>query len=160
MRDVDELIASGRRDFLTFWGHRPRKDGSVGPGCLSQWWPAAFTLDRVVFATAEHRMMWGKARLFDDDATAARGRFDIVLAANQAKFRQNPRLGRYLVGTGDAVLVEAAPNDAVWGIGIAADDPRVQDPSKWPGLNLLGFALMAVRDELRTEWPDGASAGA
>ena len=30
----------------------------------------------------------------------------------------------------------------------AADDPRAQDPMHWQGLNLLGFALMAVRDTL------------
>lgn len=187
MRDVDELIASGRRDFLTFWGHRPRKDGTIGPSCLSQWWPADFTLDGIVFPTTEHRMMWGKAQLFGDTATAARivaaaepaeakklgrevssydeetwqaARFDIVLAANRAKFGQNSSLGQYLVGTGNAVLVEAAPNDAVWGIGITADDPRVPDPAQWPGLNLLGFVLMAVRAELRSEWPDGARTGA
>lgn len=39
--------------------------------------------------------------------------------------------------------------DAVWGIGLAADDPRAQDPEQWPGRNLLGFALMRVRAELR-----------
>lgn len=187
MRTVDELIASGRRDFLTFWGHRPRPDGSIGPSCLSQWWPAEFALDGIVFATAEHRMMWAKAKLFGDTATAARivtaatpaeakklgreissydeeawqaARFDLVLAANRAKFGQHPALGQYLVDTGDSVLVEAAPNDAVWGIGIAADDPRLPDPAQWPGLNLLGFVLMAVRAELRPQWPDGARAGA
>jgi hypothetical protein len=32
-------------DTLAFWGHRPNRDGSVGPGCLSQWWPCRFTVD-------------------------------------------------------------------------------------------------------------------
>lgn len=36
----------------------------------------------------------------------------------------------------------------VWGIGMAADDPHASTPSRWRGLNLLGFALMAVRAEL------------
>jgi predicted NAD-dependent protein-ADP-ribosyltransferase YbiA (DUF1768 family) len=36
----------------------------------------------------------------------------------------------------------------VWGIGLAADDPRAADPLAWDGLNLLGFALMEVRAEL------------
>ena len=50
--------------------------------------------------------------------------------------------------TGDAVLVEASPVDRIWGIGLAADDPRARDPSIWLGLNLLGFALMKVRAQL------------
>ena len=31
----------------------------------------------------------------------------------------------------------------------AASSPEAQDPMKWRGQNLLGFALMEVRDELR-----------
>jgi len=46
------------------------------------------------------------------------------------------------------VLVEASPVDTIWGIGLAADDQRARDPSDWPGLNLLGFALMRVRQAL------------
>jgi ribA/ribD-fused uncharacterized protein len=57
--------------YLPFWGHHPRSDGSVGAGCLSQWWPAEFTVDGQVFPTAEHYMMWRKAMLFDDGAIAA-----------------------------------------------------------------------------------------
>ena len=46
-------------------------------------------------------------------------------------------------------LVEASPYDAIWGIRLAASSPEAQDPMKWRGRNLLGFALMEVRDELR-----------
>jgi predicted NAD-dependent protein-ADP-ribosyltransferase YbiA (DUF1768 family) len=38
--------------------------------------------------------------------------------------------------------------DRIWGIGLTADDPRAATPSTWRGLNLLGFALMAARDQL------------
>lgn len=34
-------------------------------------------------------------------------------------------------------------------IRLAASSPEAQDPMKWRGQNLLGFALMEVRDELR-----------
>jgi ribA/ribD-fused uncharacterized protein len=47
------------------------------------------------------------------------------------------------------VLVEASPVDSVWGIGLAADDEQAASPDRWPGLNLLGFALMEVRSRLR-----------
>ncbi len=47
------------------------------------------------------------------------------------------------------MLVEASPVDRVWGIGLAADDERASDPARWRGLNLLGFALMDAREQLR-----------
>ena len=162
-------------DFLFFWGHQPRPDGVTGPGCLSQWWPAPFTEDGVTYPTAEHWMMAGKARLFHDDqgltsvlaapspkdakaaGRAVRGysdqawaaaRFDLVIAGNLAKFRQNPDLAAFLCGTGRKVLVEASPRDRIWGIGMAATHPDATRPSLWRGTNLLGFALMNVRDYL------------
>lgn len=161
--------------YLFFWGHTPRRAGVVGAECLSQWYPAPFEVDGVRFATAEHFMMWGKARLFGDDRAAekilaaghpqqakALGRtiagFDdalweaerlaIVTAGNGEKFRQNPDLLAFLLGTGNRVLVEASPLDRVWGIGLAADDERARDPARWRGLNLLGEALMAARETL------------
>jgi ribA/ribD-fused uncharacterized protein len=177
MADLIAQTASGRRlKYVYFWGHTPSRDGSVGSACLSQWSPEGFTVDGVRFATAEHYMMWGKAMLFGDTASAARileaghprdaktlggrvtpfdqqtwddNRFAIVVAGNLAKFRQNPELGTYLAGTGDRVLVEASPMDRIWGIGLARDDPRAADPARWRGLNLLGFALMEVRARLR-----------
>ncbi|WDZ82852.1 NADAR family protein [Micromonospora cathayae] len=161
--------------FLFFWGHRPGRDGSIGAGCLSQWWPATFTVDGLSFPTAEHFMMHRKATLFGDDETAARitavpdaprakalgrqvrgfdeavwtaHRYDIVVAGNIAKFGQHPELRDYLLGTRGRVLVEASPLDRVWGIGLAADDERAHRPAQWRGLNLLGFALMDVRAAL------------
>lgn len=161
--------------YLHFWGHRPQRDGTVGASCLSQWWPAPFLLDGVEFPSAEHYMMWRKARLFDDHATAerirtashpneaktlgrlitpfdeptwVRERFDIVVAGSVAKFGQHEDLRAFLLGTGDRVLVEASPLDRVWGIGLAAGDASADEPARWRGLNLLGFALMRARHEL------------
>ncbi|GAA1751319.1 NADAR family protein [Luedemannella helvata] len=174
--ELRDLVAAGANlSYLHFWGHRPQADGRPGKGCLSQWWESApFEVDGVRYATAEHFMMAGKARLFDDKETAARivaaaspgaakalgrqvarfddetwraHRFDIVVAGNRAKFGQHPDLLAYLVGTRDRVLVEASPQDRIWGIGLAANDGRAFDPAAWQGLNLLGFALMRVRAE-------------
>jgi ribA/ribD-fused uncharacterized protein len=163
-------------ELLLFWGHRPPKGGGVGKGCLSQWYPAPFTADGVRYPTAEHFMMAGKAWLFGDAEAerrvlahddpnlakrAGRGvrgftedawaehRYDLVVAANRAKFGAHPPLREFLLATGDRVLVEASPYDTVWGIGLAADRPEAELPSRWRGLNLLGFALMDVRAELR-----------
>jgi len=172
--EVAAAIERGQRvKFLFFWGHRPQPDGTAGAGCLSQWWPARFTVDGVEFASAAHFMMWRKAMLFGDHGTAARilaathphqakslgrevrgfdqatwerDRFEIVVAGTIAKFDQHPELGRFLAGTRDRVLVEASPLDRIWGIGLAADDERAEDPGRWRGLNLLGFALMEARD--------------
>ncbi|MCK2219017.1 NADAR family protein [Actinomadura sp. ATCC 31491] len=176
---VEEAVAAeraGRRlKYLRFWGHRPPRGGGVGPGCLSQWWPAAFTEDGHRYASAEHYMMAHKAWLFGDDETARRvlaapgpaqaknlgrlvrgfdeatweaHRFAIVVRGSAAKFGQHPELRAYLLGTAGRVLVEASPLDRVWGIGLAADDERATSPARWRGLNLLGFALMSARATL------------
>jgi ribA/ribD-fused uncharacterized protein len=175
--DLTRALHEGERvEYLFFWGHRPEPDGGVGRGCLSQWWPVSFTVDGVGFASAEHHMMWSKAVLFGDHDTAReilaaphpqrakvlgravrgfdhdtweRARFDAVVAGNTAKFGQHDDLRGFLLGTGDRVLVEASPVDPVWGIGLAADDPAAEDPERWRGLNLLGFALAEVRAALR-----------
>jgi len=76
-------------------------------------------------------------------------KFDIVVKGNYAKFSQNPELATFLIGTGKRVLVEASPKDRVWGIGLPEDDPKAENPNLWRGMNLLGFALMAVRRQLR-----------
>ena len=76
-------------------------------------------------------------------------KYAIVLLGNWHKFSQNRELREFLLSTGDSVLVEASPYDAIWGIRLPASSPEAQDPMKWRGQNLLGFALMEVRDELR-----------
>lgn len=175
---IAQLNTGLRPKYLCFWGHQPERDGSVGKGCLSQWFPAPFTVEGERFATAEHFMMAEKARLFGDEASRTavlvapspaaakalgRGvrhfdearwnaaRFEIVVRGNVAKFGQNPVLRDFLLGTGERVLVEASPPDRVWGIGMGVDHPDVLQPRQWRGLNLLGFALMAARDQLREQ---------
>ena len=76
-----------------------------------------------------------------------KSRFSIVVRANEAKFTQNVELRQFLKQTGSRVLVEASPVDKIWGIGLAQDDEKANNPNLWSGLNLLGFALMQVRGE-------------
>ena len=88
------------------------------------------------------------------DAVSGRPRFVLFWKERSlapgclAKFTQNSELRGYLASTGDRVLVEASPLDRVWGIGLAADDDRARSPARWRGSNLLGFALMEVRERL------------
>ncbi len=89
-----------------------------------------------------------QVRGFDEQRWAER-RFDLVVAGNLVKFGQHAELRDFLVGTGSRVLVEASSIDKIWGIGLAADHEHSTSPEHWPGLNLLGFALMEVRQELR-----------
>ena len=41
--------------------------------------------------------------------------------------------------------------DKNWACGIGMDDNRRLDASNWTGMNILGFALMKVREDLRKE---------
>lgn len=171
MDELLELEKHGKLPkFVLFWG------GNQPKGCLSQWYPSPFTVDGVEYPTAEHFMMCGKARLFGDDASVqeimkspdpgrakamgrkVRGfdeetwlahRYEIVRQGSVAKFASDQGLRDYLMSTGTKVLVEASPQDRVWGIGFDENAPQAERPSQWRGLNLLGFALMDARDELR-----------
>lgn len=67
------------------------------------------------------------------------------------KFESSPRLRKVLLQTGDKILCEAAPNDRIWGIGLATSDERAYYPHKWQGRNILGHALMRTRSHLRGE---------
>jgi ribA/ribD-fused uncharacterized protein len=172
-------IAAGRSfEYRPFFGHTPRDDGQLSDACFSQWWMGhPFVVGGTRFATAEHFMMAAKARTFGDEETRARilaasepgavkalgrlvrdfdedaweaVRFDVVTDASVQKFDSVPLRGK-LLATGDAILVEAAPRDTIWGVGVGRE--RAVDPSAWRGLNLLGFALVRARAILRGVLP-------
>ena len=84
-----------------------------------------------------------------DDQLWKKHRFDIVLKGNIEKFNQNPELAQYLINTNQRILVEASPVDRIWGIGLAADDQRALKPAEWRGPNLLGFALIKAREQIK-----------
>lgn len=144
-------------------------------GVFSQWHKTPFSLAGRDFNTAEQWMMYCKAILFKDHATAEkimaaddpseqkrlgalvtpfdqaiwdRWKVEIVYAGNAAKFAQNGGAARQLRGTGHAMLVEANIRDWVWGVGLGIDDPKVKQPTEWRGSNLLGRILTYVRSNL------------
>lgn len=162
-------------EFLYFWGHTNKSNEAIGKSCFSQWYESPFAVDGVTYRTAEHWMMAKKAMLFGDleifekivisdkpvevkdlgrrisgfdDEIWTAERYEIVKAGNLHKFKQQPELSEYLLETGNRILVEASPVDRIWGIGLAQDHVDASNPNRWLGLNLLGFALMEVRDLL------------
>lgn len=78
-----------------------------------------------------------------------KAKYLIVLNGNYAKFSQNKEMRDFLLGTKDKILVEANPLDTIWGIGLGEDNEKASNPNLWCGQNLLGFALMEVRDDLK-----------
>jgi ribA/ribD-fused uncharacterized protein len=153
-----------RQGYFLFWGGWP-----------SNWHKAPFVIDGITFNCVEQWMMWSKAVLFGDDEAATKilatknprdqkalGRAvrgfeaapwsacarEIVYRGVLEKFRQNPELCDKLLATWSDTIVEASPEDLIWGIGLHQDDPDATNPSKWRGTNWLGEALMQARDEL------------
>lgn len=121
--------------------------------------------------------MWFKAMLFNDPDTATEiaksktpkeakdlGRkvknFDeAIWEANrercmynalEAKFSKNDKFRKALISTGNKQLVEASPYDKIWGIGLPPNSLLALKEENWKGLNLLGKALMKLRDQLRS----------
>ena len=56
-----------------------------------------------------------------------------------------------MLETGDLILVEASPLDRIWGIGFREKKAmEMGNRERW-GMNLLGNALMKVREQLVKE---------
>lgn len=144
-------------------------------GYLSNWYPSPFVIDDFRYQHIEQYLMAGKAKLFHDaevytailrantpneckklgrkvknfdDAAWDKARYGILKTGLLAKFEQNEELKNALLATGNAVLAEASPYDAIFGIKLTAENAMKTPQDKWPGQNLLGKALMEVRDKL------------
>lgn len=66
-------------------------------------------------------------------------KYDVMKEIVGAKFSQHGRLQDILVATGDALIIEDAPGDYVWGVG-----------KDGTGTNWLGKVLMEVREDFTT----------
>ena len=142
---------------------------------MSNWYPCRFTVEGVDFSSMEQYMMYKKAVYFGDKDVAAQilatndvaeikalGRLVahyserywngirqiVVFTGLLAKFTQNDDLKAQLAATKGSVLDECAVRDTIWGIGLSMKDPDRLDIGKWKGQNLLGYALMMVRERL------------
>lgn len=171
---IKQIDAGAEVKFLFFWEHT-NDTGEINASCLSQWYDASFKVEGNTYPTAEHWMMAEKARVFNDTevlnqilqceaphkakklgravhnfdvATWDKHKYAIVIEGNRHKFGQNPALREFLLDTGNRILVEASPRDTIWGIGLGEAHRNAKNPSAWRGDNLLGFALMELRDGL------------
>ena len=151
--------------------HNPDEEN----GYLSNWYPSKFTVNNVNFSSMEQYMMYKKAECFGDKNTVdkilatddvaeikALGRLVanyneshwngvrqiVVFEGLLAKFSQNEDLKKQLQATENCVLAECAVKDKIWGIGLSMKDPNRFEIDKWNGKNLLGYALMMVRERL------------
>lgn len=154
--------------------HNPNEENAF----LSNWFFSDFVVDGVLYSSMEQYMMHRKALTFGDGETAVKimathdfakikslGRqvrdFDnriwngirqiVIYKGLLEKFRQNPHLREQLLATGDAILAECSYSDTIWATGVGMQDPHREDMTCWRGQNLLGFALMQVRQELSEE---------
>ena len=150
--------------------HNPDEEN----GYLSNWYLSEFKIDSIKFSSMEQYMMYKKAIVFDDTEIAkeilettdvskikALGRQvlnyndthwngvrQIIYKGLLEKFSQNEDLKKRLLNTGNDILAECAVQDKIWGIGLSMKDVNRWDMEKWRGENLLGFALMMVREDL------------
>lgn len=154
---------------------------------FSNWCPSKFVAPEGTFYAMEQYIMYRKAKLFKDKASAKKilesvkesdmllpnkewnakmaavkkmGRQvenftveewsknveEIAVTGLTMKFKQNPKMLKTLKSTGSSILVEAAPRDRIWGVGVGYD--KAKNPENWRGKNLLGKFLMKTRDSL------------
>lgn len=151
--------------------HNPNEEN----GYLSNWYLSKFIVDDITYSSMEQYMMYQKAICFNDIEISEKilstddvskikrlGReisnYDenywngvrqiIVYEGLIAKFSQNKDLKNKLIETKDCFLAECAVKDKIWGIGLSMSDPNRFNKDLWNGKNLLGYALMKVRDKL------------
>lgn len=129
------------------------------------------------FLTSEQAYMWFKARFFEDewsmslltglhlppreakqigrqvvnfdDVAWGTVKYGYMVYSNYLKYSQNADIKEKLLATENKILAEASPTDLIWGIGFAENAEENQLLGEWPGRNLLGKALMEVREMLK-----------
>lgn len=144
-------------------------------GYLSNFYPVTFTIEKIEFISSEQAFMYYKCLTFDknnkellsnilqetnpnkikkmgrsvrnfDEITWNKLKYNIMLKCIREKFLQNQVIKKRLIETYPKNLYEASPWDKIWGIGYDKETAINTDPNNY-GENLLGKALMQIRDE-------------
>lgn len=172
----EQLQAGVKPWFLQFY--RPNAPlGKIDKACLSLWYSCTFEVDGIKYDSIGQFLMAEKARVLGDEEVRSqiiqlrhrdeidkvgndiwsrkaeawdKQMFHLAVKGNLAKFEQNPSLRSFLLETQNRILVETDPNDLIWGIGLKEGQREIQNPDLWPGSNLMGFALMVVRDKIQS----------
>jgi ribA/ribD-fused uncharacterized protein len=170
---IEQFNKNKKLKYVFFWN--PDRN-NLSAGCFSQWQKSYFKAGGYEYCCAEQYMMGQKALTFNDSESfkkilaanhpktmKALGRevkhfdgkewdrikYKFVLNGNFYKFTQNKEMMGILISTGNKILVEASPFDKIWGVGLDESNEKIYNPNYWKGENLLGFALMEVRDVFR-----------
>lgn len=160
-------------DSVYFYGHSDKNYGY-----LSNFWISPFIDENgTYFNCTEKYLMYMKAKTFEqnnnkllediltinsppvlkkigrkvknyDDEIWSGIRFNIMVNGLRLKFSQNEELKQRLLGTENKLLYEASSRDKIWGIGFSLKNAIFVNVEEY-GLNLLGKALMVIRDELK-----------
>merc|ERR1740138_675218 len=105
-----------------------------------------------IMSSISPRKMKGLGRSLDSKMVnrfwTLQAKWETQLKGARAKFQQNKALALKLLGTGRKPIAEASPSDRIFGIGLAPNDPLAQQPANWRGTNILGAALVQVREEI------------
>jgi len=97
--------------------------------------------------------------VWEDDLETDNGQpycWNVVWRGSMAKFGQNAYLLQLLLETDGTTLVEASPEDPIWGIGLEEGHPNCYSRETWQGLNWLGDILTNVREHLKSRDEENA----
>jgi ribA/ribD-fused uncharacterized protein len=160
--------------YIYFYGHSNKHDYNY----LSNFYLSSFKDNNIIYTCSEQYFMKKKQELFNpnnlnlatlilqtkepskikklgrqvqnfDQVIWDSNKYRIMLAGLNLKFTQDENLKKMLIATWPNMLVEAAENDKIWGIGLNVEDAvKLNDPNKWKGLNLLGKALVETRNNI------------
>ena len=144
---------------------------------MSNFYPSVFVDENnVIFNCTEQYLMYHKCKLFDpnnnqmllqildekspgkikalgrmvnnyNDNLWSNLRYQVMVDGLRFKFGQNQLIGNKLTQTHPKMLYEASKHDSIWGIGYDAESAVTKDKTSF-GFNLLGQALVQVREEL------------
>lgn len=154
MRYTDDMVTffSSNAPFSNFYATAFEWEGYVVKSSEH-----AFMIEKALMFEPEKAPLIAKARIPKEAKALGRSiqnfcpqkwdneRYGIMVEILKAKFA-DPRLKKILLDTDDRELVEGSPYDAIWGVKLDWRSNEILDRNNWRGQNLLGQALMEVRD--------------